>query len=477
MNRQYTWCVLAVLVTAALWPSQAQAGGLYLTDRGSRQLARGGAFVAGANDGQSLWYNPAGLGFAGNQLHLDGTLTLFRGSFTRQSRDEVNTQNGNHPTVEVQTAPLPIPTLALSHQLGLEDWTFGLAIMAPNAIMMTWPEQVTNADGSTSPAPQRYSLISMEGSAIANLALGVAWHGVEGLSIGAGVHVIPARFRAAVMLGSCDGAICQHPEDPDWDTRGVIDLEQVITATGVLGVIYGQDKWKVGASVMLPYTIGGEAKLEVQLPNAPLFDGAEVVGDTADISLPFPLVARLGVELSPQKQWRVEVGVAFERWSTQRDLNIEPKGISIVNGVSLDEYQVGPVNIPRNMQDVWSLRLGGEYDVELGIPITVRAGVLIENGAFPDETLTALTLDSNKAVLGLGASFEVMEGLWLDLAYGHIFMQDRVVSNSVVYQQNPIRPPLTQDTPMDPVGEPEPIGNGRYEMEADFVGGGLRWSL
>ncbi len=495
MKRLLSLMCSAGIVLALCVPERASAGGLYLTDRGSRQLGRGGAFVAGTDDGQSLWYNPAGLSYTGRKhVHVDGTLSFFRGSFNRKTRDDVN---GPTPTVDVETEKLPIPTLAYSDSFGLEDWNFGIAIMAPNAVMMSWPENLgIGANGMAIPSPTRHSLISMKGSVIANIALGFSWHGVKGLSLGGGVHVIPSRFRAGVYLSACDyGLLCQQPENPDWEAPATIDLERAVTATGILGAIYQWDIFKFGASVMLPYTIKGEAKLDVQLPNAPLFgpsdcgnlkdresrpDCAKVHGDKADVGLDFPLVARVGAEIQPIKNLRVEAGVVYEGWSRQKELSLKPKNITIVDALGLPEYQVGPIAVKRQMQDVFSLRVGGEYEPTQKVPLVVRLGMIFENSAFPDRTLTPLTLDSQKLVVGMGASYEVMDKMWLDVMYAHMFMKDLVVSSSEVYPQNPLRPKPTRAPSGDPqprLGQPEPIGNGAYTMEADLVGLGMRWNL
>ncbi len=476
-------------------PGRALAGGLYLTDRGSRQLGRGGAFVAGTDDGQSLWYNPAGLAYTGRkQLHVDGTLSFFRGSFQRATRDDVN---GQPPKVSAEAAKLPIPLFAYSDSLGIPDFSFGAAIMAPNAVMMSWPENLgVGADGMSIPAPTRHSLISMQGSAIANLAIGAAWHGIEGLSLGAGVHAIASRFRAALYLSACDyGVLCKQPENPDWEAPATFDLERSLTATGILGAIYRWDMFKFGASLMLPYTIQGEAKLTTQLPNAPLFgpsdcgdlkaresrpDCAKMRGDRADVELDFPLVARLGAEIQPIQALRVEVGVVYEGWSRQKELRVKPKNISIVDALALDEYQVGPIAVKRGLQDVYSLRLGGEFAPTASLPLVVRTGLIVENSGIPDRTLTPLTLDSKKLLVGIGASCELMDGMWVDLMYAHMFMANRTVSTSAVYPQNPLRPPPPPARPNDPqpqLAQPEPIGNGAYAMEADLMGVGLRWNL
>jgi long-chain fatty acid transport protein len=483
--------LLAAVALAAALPQRAHAGGLYLTDRGARALGRGGAFVAGADDGQSLWYNPAGLAHTGRKhILMDGTLSLFRASFQRVTRDDVN---GPSPKVDADPIPLPIPTLALVDSFGLDDFSFGMALLAPNAVMLRWPETAGRLpDGTPRAGPTRHSLVSMAGSAIAHLALGAAYSGIEGLSIGVGAHVIASRFRAGVYLSACDyGALCQQPEQADYEAPAIIDLSLAITATPMVGLIYEVGMFRFGASLLFYYDIKGDAKLETRLPGAPLFGPsgecgteearrmnprcARVVGDKAAIRLAMPMVARLGVELRPSEALRMEAGVVYEGWSRQQDFRVNPQNIRIENALGIPSYDVGPISMRRNMQDVWSLRLGGEYKVKY-TPFTLRAGGILENSAFPDRTLTPLTLDSRKALVAVGASIAWSDNVSIDLMYAHLFMANPRVRNSIVLPQNPLRPPLQPD-PNDPVGAPEPVGNGNYAMEADLLGAGLRIQL
>ena len=60
-----------MLFGALMIAQDARAAGLYFTDRGVRPLGRGGAFVAGADDFNATWYNPAGLADAGTSFLLD----------------------------------------------------------------------------------------------------------------------------------------------------------------------------------------------------------------------------------------------------------------------------------------------------------------------------------------------------------------------------------------------------------------------
>ena len=57
---------------AVLFPSVASAGGMTLPVQGVRSLERAGALVAGADDPDALWLDPAGLG----RLAGDGRTSL-----------------------------------------------------------------------------------------------------------------------------------------------------------------------------------------------------------------------------------------------------------------------------------------------------------------------------------------------------------------------------------------------------------------
>ena len=68
--------------------------------------------------------------------------------------------------------------------------------------------------------------------------------------------------------------------------------------------------------------------------------------------------------------------------------------------------------------------------------------------------------------------------MFLDVSYGHLFMQNRNVTNSRVLLPAAIQPlPQDHDPRHYAVGDRPAIGNGKYVMEANFVGLGLRWLL
>ena len=239
------WMATAVVLGALVAPSPAAAGGFYLLDRQPRAMGRGGAFVAGADDPGALWYNPAGLGFAGEQLQIDATLTFLTIDYTR-----VDSGGNAQPLVQGHNAPLPIPTLAGTFDFGLPDWTFGVGIFAPNAALMEYPEEVEGR-----PAPQRYSLLDMQGSILASLAIGAAWRPVPELSIGLAGHLVIGGFAARTTISACEGVICTFPEDPEYDAVAQLRLAPAVSGIAALGVTWDPGPVRLGFSLMTPFDL------------------------------------------------------------------------------------------------------------------------------------------------------------------------------------------------------------------------------
>jgi long-chain fatty acid transport protein len=467
MSKRNLWVGRLLLTLLVLAPcAKVNAGGLYLFDRGARALSRGGAFVAGADDPSALWYNPAGLSASGNQVLMDATLTVFMGSFER-------TDAGGMPQPKVDAQPmlLPIPTLAISHNFGLEDWTFGAGIFAPNTVLLGWPETLKTSEGVV-PSPSRYSLIGLRGSLLSALTLGVAWDGIEGLSIGADIQIQAGRFKAQTALSGCDAFACSFSEDPAFDSLVTLDLFPAVGVSGAAGFTYDMVIARIGASVTFPYSLHGDADLKIALPTSPLFENATIKGDKAEMEIKFPWIYRVGGEIRPADWLRMEGAFVYEAWSTQKDIPVTPKGVQMQNIRGIGNYDIGPMAIQRNMRDVWSLR--GGYEAQLpedwfgGFAVVMRGGMAYERGAFANSALTPLTVDTNKFILTGGFGINFTETVRMDGVAGWIFMADPVVKNSAIKAPAAIRPESA-------IGQP--IGNGTYTAEAFYIGGGFSFKL
>lgn len=474
-------------------PRLARAGGFYLLERGTRSLGRGGAHVAGADDPSALWLNPAGLGYLGGsqgdargreQFLLDGTMTLLTTDYTR-----IDSGGQTLPTVRGTAMPLPIPTVAGTFDFGLPEFTFGAGIYAPNAALLQWPESIV-VDGRERAAPQRYSLLSMEGSLIAGFAVGGAWRPTPEFSVGLGGALIYGSFAARTALSACDGVICSFPEDPEYDGIAQLTFNPIFTGIGAMGLIWDPGPVRLAFSMMTPFVFSGGADIRVRAPSAAAFSGAFTrtrAGDCANVSdeeiaaargagrshrcettiadfrLDFPWILRFGVQLDAIENFALEAAVVWETWSVQQEASIRPQDVWIVDSLGFLDYEVGPLSIPRRMGDTVSVRLGGEYTIDEVAQI--RAGGYFENGAFSDEYLQALTIDSDKVVVAIGGSVRAFDGVWIDAMAGYAHLFPRSVRTSRVPQPNPIRP-----APAEAVY----VGNGDYTMTAPFFGIGLR---
>jgi long-chain fatty acid transport protein len=470
MSTPFRWLVNMLGSLAILAPAvTVHAGGFTLVDRGARPLSRGGAFVAGADDPSALWYNPAGLDESKNQVLSDATLTVLVASYQRQYRDGTYS-----PVIDAEPLLLPIPTLAISHKLGFKDVTFGAGIFAPNTVPLNWPRSIRQ-DGIDAPSPARYSLIGLKGSIYSNLAFGLAYHGVKGLSIGADLQVTLGRFRTEVAVGGCgDGITCNFPEDPEYDVYATASVFPAWGITGVLGVKYTIGNiLRLGASAMLPYHMRGPTTLSTKLPPAAVFDTATVEGDRAQFDMPFPLILRVGSELRLTKAIRLEGTFVWEQWSTQKSIDLTPEGVTIRNLRGIGDYDVGPIRLTRNMRDSWSVRGGYEIFVPSRMmpallkktKFALRGGLAYEKSAFTNRTLTPLTLDADKVLLTGGFSLNLTRYLRFDTAAGWYFMTNTTVTQSSIPRPVAIRPPSPVDNTM--------AGNGNYKMEAFYLGGGF----
>jgi len=455
-------------ITATVVSPHARAAGLYFSDRGVRPLGRGGAFVAGADDLGSIWYNPAGLTDAGTSFLLDASWMSFSSSFTRQviATDANGAQYlETSPSAQGSTPFLPIPTIGFSYAFDdRRQWTAAIGAFAPYAAVASYPAT----------AESRYSLVSLDGSALVDTGLWLAYKPVEQLRIGVGVEALVGTFATSVVMNANpSNRLLGAPEDPAYDAFSQLNVGPIFALSGNAGVtIVPERHVRVGLSGQLPTHVDSPATIQVRLPGASVFDNATVSGDSGRVVFNLPGVFRAGVEVRPVDALRVELTYVREFWSNHTEIDVIPSGITI-NGITgfPPGFKVGSIVIPRNFQDSNSLRLGGEYGLPLGAyRLDIRAGAAIDSSAIPPAYETALTIDMNKLTLSTGAGFHVGKHWRFDFLYAHIFGETVTVApaTAAVPAINPVK------------GNPTPttsINGGIYTAQADIVGLGLNYAF
>lgn len=455
--------LLALALLAA--PSVSRAGGFYLTDRGVRPLGRGGAFVAGADDQHAAWYNPAGLALAGNGLLLDAAFVNFNNTYTRSALPDRTMAPVGFAAVQGEGAPLPIPTLIASHNFGLRNFMFAAGAYAPYAAITSYAD--------TPAAPQRYSLVTLDGSLLVVAGLWAAWQPHPMIRVGAGFSALTGSFAARHALSACPATLTCAPEDPQWDAMAAINVGPIFAPTGTFGVQFTPHRViTIGASYQLPYDVDAPAKLGVRLPPASFYDGAQVQGDAARVRFSLAPIARVGVQVSPLPTTHIELAAVWEGWSVHERIDILPENIRLTNVRGVGTYEVGPLSENRQFQDTFSLRLGAEHltDLGRGFRLQARAGLSYETSATANQYTNALTLDSDKFVGSLGASLHYGH-FRFDAVFAYMFASSVVVDprTAALYPVEPFR--SNGQAPRIAVN------GGTYDFSVNVVGLGARYQF
>ncbi len=468
----------AAFLCAALAPADAGAAGLYFSEPGVRPLARGGAFVAGGDDLSTAWYNPAGFYDAGTEFLFDASWLNYTNDYTRRAivdqRDPntgqvVSSYEQTFPAVRGSTPVLPIPSLLGSLQVH-RDWVIALGAVAPYAAIVSYPDAIDN----NQPAPQRYSLITLDGSALAIVGAAVAWRPHRMVRVGAGFEMLLGKFVSTTMFSGCipDRFFCA-PEQPEWDTLTQLTAGPIAAPSGNVGVkVLPHKQWKIGVAFQAPFFVRAPATVHARLPKTPVFEQASQEGENASVAFQLPWMLRFGVQFEPVQRLALELDGTVEGWAMHDNITVTPKDIVLRNIPGFpNPYPLAEQVIPHNFRNAGSVRLGGEYGIPIGnYKLTVRGGLSYETSAVPAEYVSALTVDGQKIATSLGGGLHV--GHWrFDLVYAHIFEFDTDVDPRDA--KGPLLIPVKASTP-----EPtHTVNGGHYSVAGNVLGLGLMYQF
>lgn len=449
MNRLAALVAIGSSVVA--WASEARAGGMLLPVRGVRTVERAGALIAGADDVDALWLDPAGLA----HLTGDGKIQLLvDAAFVSQAVDYARIDSGgNHlASVSNQAAGMAIPTIAAA--LGIGDrLVLAGGIAAPYAGLHRYD------DGGA----QRYASVSLQGSAFVYLTAGAAYKLSDQLRVGVTVVDVISRLSSRVVLSGCPGQTVCAPEDPDFDAVAQVSQTDLVAPSGSVGVQYDAAPIAtLGLSFQAPSRVSATGKFTSRLPSSAFFSGARIVGDEADLSFTLPAVVRAGIELHPIPELRIEAALDTELWSMHDRIDITPHDIRIENAPGVGTYTVGRIAIPQKFKTSFAPAIGAEWH---GPQFMLGAGYSYETAAASPGYVSVLTVDSAKHLIGIGGGYEA--GGWqIGASAGVALLADVQVSlaDGKVTQLTPLR-----DQPSSAV-----INAGSYRSH--YVIAGLRFA-
>ncbi len=463
--------------------SLAHASGYYMLDSNTRALARGGAFVAGADDLSAAYYNPAALvRIPGTTVHLEGWLVDQQVSFTRAEEADCGVP-GVAPCTFAETrneaAPLAIPSGGVAFRLGALHPALDRAVLSLTLTPPTGPSMKYPQDG-----PQRYTLTHaqvLQAWAGPTLAVTVTpW-----LHVGAGLQWSFLSVKEGLAAKVCLAGLACGDDNPATDIALEVDARDPVAWGGNAGVLLTpSERVSIGLGWQPGSRYEAKGSLAATFPEdfaLGAFLDADTVRDNAIVlAAALPQTVRAGVEWAPTPAVRAELAGTWTQWSALSDLVISDLSVSIPTSeagrgtLGLPDALVvdDDVTLPTGYRDSWSARLGG--DVRLAPWARVSLGGHWETSAVPPATQGVNVVDGDKLGFGGGASLSLGKGVDLDLGVSRTWLPTRTISDSELTQLAMVVDPANPEA--GGVGDGKVVGNGTFSSHHTFVGLGLTWT-
>lgn len=378
----------------ALAPNAARASGYHIDEHDARATGRAGAVIASTNNATAVYYNPAGIAeLDGLNVNLGGTLVRPSGEF-RSASDGV--------TTEADTQTFVLPQLFASWRAA-ELVSIGIGAYAPFGLALKWPE---SSPGRTNVREADLQTFYISPTLALNLS-----RGIPGLSLGAGIDLVPAsvRLERDILFGS--------------DSASVALSGDAFGVGARVGLMYrppALPEVAIGVSYRSPVKLDFDG--DVDFDAAQPYRSALPPDGAAETSVTLPQAVNVGVAFSPVPELQLELDGNWRGWSSYDKLEIElPDG-------SVDAEA-------KDWNDSLTLRIGGEYTIEQRW--AVRAGAIWDETPVPAERLDFQVPDANRVDLTLGFGARVTEQLTIDLGLLYVLPQKRATAMA-----NPLEPPV-----------------------------------
>jgi long-chain fatty acid transport protein len=406
------------LLTLAVLPEQALAGGYMYADSGIVANGRGGAVVAGVDDQFAQYYNPAGLmRIERPTLNAGWSGVTQNVTFTRV--DETGAQLT--PATN-ESPPFSVPQLGFAAPLIKDKMAFAFGFYSPFA-----PGYKYDPDGE-----QRYSMID---TLIWKFSVGpsIAVRPIKQLSFGAGFQWNVLRVGEQLKVTTSGSP------DPLGDVlvdAQVVDLFTPSFNAGML--IEPVEQVSIGLAVEPPIHFDARGTATLDFTG----NGLEAVldqtvweDDDIGLAIDLPLVLRAGVAVRPIERLELEFDYVFEQWSVLEDIIVSDIDVTITgSALNISEEVDSELALPAGLRNSSSFRFGAEFDA-LDI-LAVRAGGFYETAAMPVESLSVALVDAPKFQIGTGASLYAGGHLRFDASLSTVFYQKQEITDSEVTQVN-----------------------------------------
>jgi long-chain fatty acid transport protein len=340
----------------------ASANAFNINEHDASVTGRGGATAASNISPSSVVFNPGGIAVAeGTNFQLGGSLILAKGAYT---------PIGGGEKTKTDSSPAIVPNMYVTSRLH-DMVAVGIGLHFPFGLAISWPDGHPQQDVIQDQALRTYFITPSVGLNLDKQ--------VPGLSVGAGVDLVPAtvELKRAIVFA---------------DTAGTAHLGGDAFGIGArFGVMYRAPSvpgLKFGVMYRTPVQLdfAGEGDFDIADPyRSQLPPDGEI-----KTSIKLPQQVWGGVAYSPIPELEVEFDAVWINWKVFKELRIELPG-------DIDSVA------PQNYRNTTTLRLGVEYKLAAQ-ELALRAGFIYDPTPIPPETQTATLPDVNRKNVTAGAS-------------------------------------------------------------------------
>lgn len=372
ISQKLTLVFLVASVFVVGQSASVYAGGLSTSGQGSRAIGMGGAFTGVADDGSSIYYNPAGMS------QIDGTL-IEGGAVLIFPKIKYKMSSG---ATQKSTESAFGPTLFVIHPLN-DKFSFGFGMYSPYARDADFSNDSANGFYS-----QRAKMVRVDYSPVISCKVN------ENFSVGGGL---------VIGRGEIDQSI---PAGPFLRIR---DESNGVGFGGIVGLLWRlNEHTKIGATYRSRMTVEHDGDRTIEVAGVPTKSDSR-----ADVHYPSSL--GLGLAVMPNEKLTLAVDVDWYEWSYMNKITTKT------------DLWADSTNY-LNPDDSWDIRIGAEY--KLPDDWILRAGYAYTQGAIPNTHILPCKpdADSHEFSLGIGK----MLGNWkLDLSYTYAFTEKEKPSANI----------------------------------------------
>ncbi|MBZ0199810.1 MAG: outer membrane protein transport protein [Ignavibacteriaceae bacterium] len=378
---------ITILIISLLSFAESFAGGFQINEHGAKAMGRGNAFTAVANDPSAIYFNGAGLTQLEGTNFLFGTTLIAPAASFRGVAPEITEYNLEKKVFT------PVHFFG-SYRIN-EDLAVGLGFTTPFGLGTKWDADWVG----------RYLAVETELMTF-TLSPVIAYNLLPNLSISAGF-----------VYSFANVTITQKTPQTPFAGDAFVDLEgDETSAFGYnFGVLYKPTpKFSVGASFHseIEYNFEGTAKttgasqLASKLPN----------GDVK-AKLTTPLNLAFGVAYQFTDELNISADFQYIGWKSYDTLKVD-----------FVDPAYDDLASPRNYQNSWIARLGGEYKVTN--TLTALAGIYYDKMPVEPEYLSPSLPDADRLGFTLGVDYKLTNSLGIGISYLFIRASELTVDNS-----------------------------------------------